>query len=177
MIKKSLKNKKGIIFLTGLILLMALFLRIYKINTNLIFVYDQGRDALIIRDILKGKLTLIGPTTGIPGFFLGPFYYYLITPFYWLGKGNPTYPLFFLNLLCLGGIILAGLMAKKKNNWLAFFLCLILLATNFSHIRQSRWLSNPNPIFFLAPLYFFLLTFLLKKGRFDSWFIASNRVG
>src|SRR4030043_919753 len=72
-----------------LILFLAAFLRLYRINELLGFWYDQGRDALVIWDLIhKGKFFLIGPTTGIAGIFRGPFYYYLIAPFYFLGGGN-----------------------------------------------------------------------------------------
>ena len=78
------------------ILLLALFLRTYRTSDFLGFWFDQGRDAKIVWDIWHShKLTLIGPTTGIEGIFLGPFYYYLITPAYILGGGNPVYPAVF----------------------------------------------------------------------------------
>jgi len=82
-----------------LILSLAFFLRVYRIDQLLGFYYDQGRDALVIWDLIhNGKFFLIGPTTGIEGVFRGPFYYYLITPFYWLGNGNPVWPSVFLSL-------------------------------------------------------------------------------
>ena len=66
-----------------IVLLLAFVLRTYRIGELLDFHYDQGRDALVIWDLInKGKLFLIGPTTGLAGVFRGPFYYYLIAPFY-----------------------------------------------------------------------------------------------
>jgi len=83
--KFSLEN----IFLIAIIL-FAFLLRVYRINDLLGFYYDQGRDALVVWDLIhNGKFFLIGPTTGIAGIFRGPYYYYLITPFYLLGRGNP----------------------------------------------------------------------------------------
>ena len=68
-----------------IIILFAFILRIYRIGELLNFHYDQGRDALIIWDLIKnGKLFLIGPVTGLEGIFLGPFYYYLIAKQYCL---------------------------------------------------------------------------------------------
>jgi len=43
------------------------------------FLGDEGRDVLIVYNILHGKLTLLGPTASVGGFFLGPIYYYLVT--------------------------------------------------------------------------------------------------
>jgi len=158
-------NKKRFLVLTVVILVTAFILRVYKINSNFVFVYDQGRDALVIQDILKGKLTLIGPTTGIPGFFLGPFYYYLILPFYWIGGGSPIVPIIFLSFLAILGLFISALILKKRKKWIAFFSCLLLGAFNFSFIKHSRWLSNPNPILFLAPVYFFLIKLLLQDKK------------
>ena len=108
-------RRQIIILLSCFILCIALFLRIYKLNDYLIFVYDQGRDAQAVAKILKGKLTLIGPTTGIPGLFYGPFYYYFIAFPYWLSQGNPLGVTIFLVLFDLLGIIICSLMVKEKN--------------------------------------------------------------
>ena len=68
-----------------IILLFAFILRIYRIGDLLDFHYDQGRDALIIWELIKNhKFFLIGPVTGLEGVFLGPFYYYLMP--------SPKYP-------------------------------------------------------------------------------------
>ncbi len=150
------KNKTLIVILAILILAVALLLRLTKINTNLIFTYDQGRDALVIQRILQGHFTLIGPTTGIAGFFLGPFFYYFLILPYWFFRGNPLGVIIFLNIFVLFGMLVTALIAKESKSWTAFFICLLLLSTNYSHINFSRWLSNPNPILWLAPLFYYL---------------------
>src|SRR3989304_6618507 len=74
------------------ILVLAFFVRVYRQSELLGFYYDQGRDALIIWDLWhKATPFLIGRVTGLPGIFLGPFYYYLIAPLYLIGGGNPLY--------------------------------------------------------------------------------------
>src|SRR6266498_1061990 len=81
------------------ILLISFFFRIYRIDQLLGFYYDQGRDANVIWNLIHNhKFFLIGPTTGIEGIFRGPWYYWLISPFYWLGQGNPIYPSIFLSI-------------------------------------------------------------------------------
>ena len=66
-----------------LIWFLGLFLRCYRQGDLLGFYYDQGRDAAIAADIISFKnFPAIGPTTGIAGLYLGPFWYYLITPGY-----------------------------------------------------------------------------------------------
>src|SRR6266536_4880928 len=95
---KEIKSHKLIYIIFVVILIAAFFLRVYRIGTVLGFYFDQGRDAGIIWDLIHlHKFFLIGPTTGLPGIFRGPYYYYLIAPFYFLGKGNPVWPSIFLS--------------------------------------------------------------------------------
>ncbi|KKU90718.1 MAG: hypothetical protein UY23_C0008G0003 [Candidatus Jorgensenbacteria bacterium GW2011_GWA1_48_11] len=104
------------------ILAIALLIRVYRIGELLGFYFDQGRDALVIWDFWKnGKLFLIGPTTGIEGVFRGPWYYWLIAPFYILGKGNPVWPSVFLSLTTVVGVFLAYKLAEKLGGkWAGF---------------------------------------------------------
>ncbi|PIS14569.1 hypothetical protein COT64_01910, partial [Candidatus Shapirobacteria bacterium CG09_land_8_20_14_0_10_39_12] len=85
---KKIKPEHILLFV---ILFFAAFFRLYRLDQLLGFWYDQGRDALVIWDLIHyQKFFLIGPVTGIEGIFLGPFYYYLLTPFYLIGRGNPV---------------------------------------------------------------------------------------
>jgi len=56
----------------------------------LYFIYDQGRDAVKLAEILHGEITLIGPTTGLAGLFLGPLWYYITFPGFLLTHGSPV---------------------------------------------------------------------------------------
>ncbi len=47
------------------ILLIALGLRLYRIDGYLTFLGDEGRDVRIVRDLLAGNLVFIGPMTSI----------------------------------------------------------------------------------------------------------------
>src|SRR5258706_3613130 len=98
--REEIFSHKFVYFLLATILLAALFVRVYRVTELLQFYYDQGRDALVIWDLWhKGRPFLIGPITGLKGIFLGPFFYYLIAPFYLLGGGNPAYPAVFVSFL------------------------------------------------------------------------------
>src|SRR3989344_717634 len=74
------------------ILMLGLVLRIYKIKDYIVFLGDEGRDALVVYQILHGDLTLLGPTSSVGGFFLGPIYYYFMAPFLWLWVYEPAGP-------------------------------------------------------------------------------------
>ena len=72
---KSLKTLDGL-SLIG-ILLLAAFFRLYKIADYMTFLGDEGRDVLIVRNLLtKADPILIGPGTSVGNMYLGPLYYY-----------------------------------------------------------------------------------------------------
>lgn len=169
--------KKVTYILLFLILCASAFFRLYRLNDLLGFWYDQGRDALVIWDLVKyGKFFLIGPVTGIDGIYLGPFYYYLIAPFYWLGKGNPVFPAAGIIFLTLGSIYLIFYLAKKIFNPRVGVLAAFLYGFSYSLVVFSRWLSNPTPLPFftmisLLGLYEFI------NGRKQALIWASFAVG
>ena len=90
------------------ILLLAAFLRFYRIGDYLTFLGDEGRDALAVYNILHGDFTLLGPRSSAADFYYGPIYFYLIAPFLWLFGYDPVGPAVFVALL--------GVISSK---WLA----------------------------------------------------------
>lgn len=160
-----------------IILILASFLRLFRINELLGFWYDQGRDGLVIWDLIhKGKFFLIGPTTGLPGIFRGPFYYYLITPFYWLGNGNPIVPYVFLVLTTVAAVWLIYYLGKKIQDEVTGFIAAIIAAFSFSIILASRWLSNPTPMLLLSLL---LVWGMIKviDGKRWAWPVIAGVTG
>lgn len=64
------------------ILILGAFLRLHKIGDYMTFLGDEGRDVLIVRNLLvKADPILIGPGTSVGGMYLGPLYYYFMAPF------------------------------------------------------------------------------------------------
>lgn len=88
MIKKTVQNKNLKIILV--ILILGLFARVYKLTDLFGFGHEQDLQAWIVKDILIDKHPrLIGQETSVPGLFIGPFYYYMLVPFFALFKLNP----------------------------------------------------------------------------------------
>ena len=98
------------------IFLLALVVRFLYFPLDIYFGYDQARDAFAASEILKGDLKIIGPTTSFEGLNHGVLYYYLFSPFYFIGGGDPTYVAAFLRILNASSIILIFLLAKSLFN-------------------------------------------------------------
>ncbi len=148
---KEIRKHSYFYFLLLFVILVGFVLRIYRIDQLLGFYYDQGRDALVIWDLIyHHKFFLIGPTTGIEGIFRGPWYYWLITPFYWLGKGNPIYPSVFLSLTTVTAIGFSYYLGYKIQSRLTGLMAAVIAAFSFYLVYASRWLSNPTPMILLS---------------------------
>ncbi|MBU0998516.1 glycosyltransferase family 39 protein [Patescibacteria group bacterium] len=157
-----------------IVLALSFIVRVYRVNDLLGFYYDQGRDALVIWDLWhNGKFFLIGPTTGIAGIFRGPYYYYLITPFYLLGGGNPVYPAVFLAFLSTLSIYLLYLLVEKiQKDKIVSLVAVVIASFSFNMVMASRWLSNPTPMFLLS-MFLILGMFRVIDNKKYGWEIIA----
>lgn len=147
-------------------LFIALFLRFYRLDELLGFYYDQGRDALVVwRFLYEKDPFLVGPTTGISGIFLGPFYYLLIAPFYFIGRGNPLYPAYFLAFSSVLAIFFLYLTAKEIKRGETGLMAVFISAFSHNLILGSRWLSNPTFIFLTSILLFYSYVKAIKTQK------------
>jgi len=172
LLDEILSNKTTYLFLI-VILLLSAFLRLYKLDKFLNFGYDQGKDALAIWDLLYQKNPfLVGPETPIEGIYRGPLYYYLVAPFYWIGKGSPVFVTAFLSWLSVGAILLIYCLASDIYNRKVGLLAAFFYGISYELVIFSRELSNQNAsqIFFLLAIYFL---FKAIKGNRNNLICAS----
>ncbi len=80
-----IRSHRALLLFLGL----GIAVRLINYSNRLYFTWDQGRDAFQLQQILQGNLTLVGPTSGLAGFFLGPLWYYLGVPGMVFSQGNP----------------------------------------------------------------------------------------
>lgn len=148
-----LKNWKTLLLLG--ILALGAFLRLYRIEDYITFLGDEGRDVLVVWNILHGHLTLLGPTSSVGGFFLGPIYYYFMTPFLWLFNYNPVGPAVMIALFGIITIWLVYKIGSEFFNPFVGFIAAFLYTISPLVIAYSRSSWNPNamPIFTLLTLY------------------------
>lgn len=170
-------NKRLYVFIT-IVLLVAFFVRVYRLHELLGFYYDQGRDALVIWDLIHNhKPFLIGPITGLSGIFLGPLFYYLITPFYFLGGGNPVWPAVFLALLATSALVFVYYMGWKMHSRVSGVVAVLVGSFSYYLVLAGRWLSNPTPILLSSMILFWSLWNILQTKNKNWWIVAFLTVG
>src|SRR5690349_18152073 len=94
-------------------ILLAAFLRLWQIGDYMNYLGDEGRDDLVVYNILHGHLTLLGPTSSVGSFFLVPIYYYFMAPFLWLSHYQPVRPSIMVALLVVVTVYLVYKIGEK----------------------------------------------------------------
>ncbi len=174
----KLKNKRinWYLFLVLAVFLSGLFLKTYRQTELLGFYYDQGRDALAALQILSGRPKLTGPISGIKGVLLGPFWFYLLAPFYLLSK-NPGIAASLFALTDAVVVYFSYLIWKRISSpkllKISFLTWLIFYEFSWQIISYWRWFSNPTAIFAVEGiLIFFTLKLYLREKI--NYFLLQN---
>ncbi len=145
-------------FLLIAIFLIFLFFRSYNLSERIGFGWDQERDANAIAAILSGDFTFLGPRVqGPAGFFLPPYFFYLLAPFYQIMTLSP----YAMNVFIVFWAILTF--------FVGYFILTKIFGRKMALIFLALWAVNPlavsidtiswNPV--VIPLLFLLLIYLL----------------
>ena len=121
------------------------------------FLGDQGRDVLIVYNILHGHLTLLGPTSSVGGFFLGPIYYYFMAPFLWIFNYNPVGPAVMVALIGVATVWLIYEFTSEVFSKEIGLIASLIYAISPIVVAYSRFSWNPNPMPFFSLLILYLL--------------------
>lgn len=142
------------------ILAIAAFLRLYRISDYLTFLGDEGRDVLVVKRILEGNLTLLGPRASAGDFFLGPIYYYFMAPFLYLWHLDPVGPAIMIGILGVITVWLTWHVGRIFFGGKAALFAATLYAVSPVVIAYSRSSWNPNPM----PFFSLLILYLVYKA-------------
>ncbi len=127
-------------------LLSAVVLRLYNIQETMMFLGDQGRDALIVSQIFKElDPVFIGPVTSLGNMYLGPLYYYFMVPFLYITYPSPLGPAVAVAILGILTVFLTYCFGKKMVGETAAVFATILMAFSSVLVEYSRFSWNPNP--------------------------------
>lgn len=163
----KLEDYKWLSMLMVGVLVLAAFLRFYRLSEYMTFLGDEGRDAIVIKNMFENlHFPLIGPPTSVGNIYLGPLYYYMMAV---------PMAIFYLNPVAAAGMNAAigvatvGLIYLLGKVWLGRIPGLIaayLYAISPVTIIYSRSSWNPNPAPFFALLSILSLYRLHQTGNF-----------
>ncbi|OGH24754.1 MAG: hypothetical protein A3B47_00460 [Candidatus Levybacteria bacterium RIFCSPLOWO2_01_FULL_39_24] len=144
-----------------LIIFVGLFLRVQGIFTNsFAFTYDVGRDMLAVSDIVHlGKILLIGQTTGLPGLFYGPWWYYILIPPFVLASGDPAGVALFIALSGAVTVLLGFKLGKGIGGTVLGLVFASFLSFSPVMVGLTSQIWNPN----LIPLFIIIFMYCLHR--------------
>ena len=148
------------IFFIAIILIIGSFLRLYHVGDWMHFGQDEGRDAFVIADIAQNfHVKLLGPAAPnkSPDFHLGPAYYYLLVPFYWLGGSSPGAGATAVALFAIFSIVLVYFLSRNFFGTVAGIVSASVYAVSYLMLYYGRWAWNPNIVPFFILLFFIAL--------------------
>lgn len=170
----TLKDQKILFVAFILTLFLAAILRFYRLSEYMTFLGDEGRDAIIIKDLLiNHHFPLIGPPTSVGNIYLGPLYYYMMAVPMFIFSLNPASA---AGMNALLGVITVGLVYYFGKTWFSKFagtVASFLYAISPVNIIYSRssWNPNPTPLFSLLAILSF---YKAHQTRNFNWLILTG---
>lgn len=147
-----LRHKTLLLFLA--ICIVGLYLRFWQIENVLKFNYDQGRDAWEVRRVIRGEFPLKGPRTGIGDFYLGPAYFYILAPFYFLSGMDPMGANYLTIVLTFITFVALFLATKEIFNQKTAFIALAIYALSHHAIElRTPWNVTFVPLLCILLIY------------------------
>lgn len=162
------------------IIILAVFIRLYHFQDWLYFAMDQARDAMLVREAYENgvsQLPLLGPRAAGTFLRLGPIFYYFqflsAKIFHSTDPAVLAYPDFLFSIF---SILLFFFFLRFYFQKTIALVLTALLAFNFIAIQYSRFAWNPNAVPFWTLVCFFGILKLAseenKKKKY-FWIILS----
>lgn len=132
------------------ILIFAAFLRFIHFPALSWFKGDQGVDLLISQRVLQeGIWPLAGPYLSVSNFFVPPVYYWILTPFLWLGRSPEVVSALFVCLDLLTLVVFYRFVSKAAGTR-AGLIAAAIYSISYVMVDHGRSMWQPHPVqFFL----------------------------
>lgn len=149
-----------------IILLTGLFLRFYDFPAWFGFDYDQEINAWIAKTILVDhKPVLIGPETSVGGMYVGPYFNYIISLFFLLGRMNPMATISLNILISAATLVAFYLVGSRLFNRTTGLIAGLLYGFSSFIINYDRVLWNPTPVPLVSLLTVYFLYRFLENSQ------------
>ncbi|QQG42191.1 MAG: glycosyltransferase family 39 protein [Candidatus Woesebacteria bacterium] len=169
------KDRKKLIYfvLLAITFFIFMFFRSYNLLGRVGFGWDQERDALATTNILAGKFTLLGPRVqGPAGFFLPPYFFYMLAPFYKLFNLSPLATGGFIVFWSILTFVVSYLVISKVFNKKTALIFLALWAVNPLSVSVDTIAWNPVMVPLLFVVLIYLIYLYLKKTKAKYIFLT-----
>ena len=152
-----LKNSKWLLLLV--IFSFFIFLRFYDLENRTPFSFDQVTNAWAMKDfILDHKLLLVGPVAkGNSGFYVGPFYYYYLSIFYFITKLDPIAAGWAAGVASIFTFVTLFYVANKVFSFRTALIAVLIHTVSYYAIGFDRIQWPVNFIFPLSLIIFYSL--------------------
>ncbi len=166
------------ILLLAAVILVAIFFRFWQIRDYMVFLGDEGRDMIVIRDIfVKRHIPFLGPTASVGGFYLGPIYYWMAAPFLLLSGFDPVGPSYMVAIVGVLTVLLLYKFLKETTGFWPAITASLLYATAPLIVRYSRSSWNPNPLPFFALLLAYATYLGIRRNKIIYFSLAGASFG
>jgi 4-amino-4-deoxy-L-arabinose transferase-like glycosyltransferase len=170
---KFFSKLKPIHWLLIAILAIGSFLRLYNLTGSMMFLGDQGRDAIIVKRIFTDfDPVFIGPVTSVGNMYLGPLYYYFMLPWLRLTYPSPVGPAYAVAILGIITVFLMYHLGKKLVGKKAAIIGTAFFAFSSTVVNNTRFSWNPNPAPF-ASLCMIYFTYMAWKKNPRYWILVA----
>jgi 4-amino-4-deoxy-L-arabinose transferase-like glycosyltransferase len=143
-----------------------IFTRFYDVSGHAFLGWDQADSAWAAKGILyDNPLTLQGvPIKGNPGLFMGPLYYYLITPFYYFSKLDMIASPLFAGVVSVVSFLIFYYITKKLFGPRIAFVASLIYTFNVGMMMTDRI----QAAYVLVPIVSYVVFYNLYKFITES---------
>ncbi len=154
-------SKRTAIIILVVIAIVGSGLRLYRLGEFINFGSDEAEYLYDLRAMTTGHHWLEGPPLRGPylgenGYFNGPFFYYLLFPFFIIFGGQPTAIAVAVALAGIATIVVMYGIGAALRGRMTGLIAALLYAVSFVTVYYNRyfWIVNILPLFLSLYLYF-----------------------
>lgn len=149
-----------------IIVALAIFFRSYQAIERFEFAHDGDLYSWIVKDIIvNNHLRLIGQLTSTDGIFIGPFFYYLLIPFFLLTSMDPIGLLLLPILIGVGTVLSYYFIFKKLFTSHTGLIAAFVNAIFLTSVRNDRWVV-PTMTTNIWGIWYFFAAVMISRGNF-----------
>src|SRR5574341_1124708 len=152
-----------------IISIIFVFLRLYELEERIAFGWDQVQNSWVMKDmIIDHKFPLEGMVArGNSGFYIGPAYYYLLAPFYYLFRLDPIANGFFAATVAIMTFMTVYLVTKKlfTIRVALFAIALYTISSHMIFLDRVSWPVVFIPIISVLTFYYLYQSIVGKSSN------------